>query len=236
MKNFSLFLLCASVLVTGCATKAYVRNTVSPVSTKVDQVQDQENKTNTDLAQTKQDVSKNTTAISATDEKVTGVDQKASQALSTANDANTKADQYNKELGMLRTTVMNRDDYKVVNQGTVLFGVNKANLTKDDKAQLDMLISNTSGLKRYFIAVEGYTDKTGSPEYNLGLSKRRADAVVEYMAGEKDVDFNHIHTIGLGDMKPADDGKGRDARAKNRRVEVKIYSADGAFSAQGGGN
>jgi OOP family OmpA-OmpF porin len=234
MKNLSMLMLCAAVLVTGCATKNYVRQTVTPVQTKVDQVADQENKTNTDLAQTKQDVSKNTSAISATDEKATGADRRAGEAMAKATEADNKADEDAKGLGMLRQTVMNLDDYKVVNQGSVLFGFNKATLSKDDKAQLDMLIGNVSGLKRYFIAVEGYTDKTGDAAYNLELSKKRADAVVQYMAGQKDVDFNHIHTIGLGEQKPADDGKGKDARAKNRRVEVKIYSADGAFSAQGG--
>jgi len=234
MKNLSMLMLCAAVLVTGCATKNYVRQTVTPVQTKVDQVADQENKTNTDLAQTKQDVSKNTSAISATDEKATGADRRAGEAIAKATEADNKADADAKGLGMLRQTVMNLDDYKVVNQGSVLFGFNKATLSKDDKAQLDMLIGNVSGLKRYFIAVEGYTDKTGDAAYNLELSKKRADAVVQYMAGQKDVDFNHIHTIGLGEQKPADDGKGKDARAKNRRVEVKIYSADGAFSAQGG--
>jgi outer membrane protein OmpA-like peptidoglycan-associated protein len=233
MKNLSMLMLCAAVLVTGCATKNYVRQTVTPVQTKVDQVADQENKTNTDLAQTKQDVSKNTSAISATDEKATGADRRAGEAMAKATEADNKADQDNKEISSLRQTVMNLDDYKVVNQGSILFGFNKSTLSKDDKAQLDMLVGNISGLKRYFIAVEGYTDKTGDAAYNLALSRRRADAVVVYLAGEKDVDFNHIHTIGLGELKPADDGKGKDARAKNRRVEVKIYSADGAFSAQG---
>lgn len=234
MKNLSMLMLCAAVLVTGCATKNYVRQTVTPVQTKVDQVADQANKTNTDLAQTKQDVTKNSTAISATDEKATGADRRAGEAMAKATEADNKADQDAKNLGMLRQTVMNLDDYKVVNQGSILFGFNKATLSKDDKAQLDMLIGNVSGLKRYFIAVEGYTDTTGDAAYNLELSRRRADAVVQYMAGQKDVDFNHIHTIGLGEQKLADDGKGKDARAKNRRVEVKIYSADGAFSAQGG--
>ena len=45
MKNLSMLMLCAAVLVTGCATKNYVRQTVTPVQTKVDQVADQENKT-----------------------------------------------------------------------------------------------------------------------------------------------------------------------------------------------
>ena len=109
---------------------------------------------------------------------------------------------------------------------TVLFPFNSATLKKDDKQQLDQLISSAHGLKRYFIAVEGYTDTTGDANYNLELSKRRAEAVVQYLAGEKDVDFNRIHTIGLGEQKLVDPAKTRDAQAKNRRVEVKIYSAD----------
>jgi len=225
-QNLFIFVLGAAVLVTGCATKKYVRQTVDPVNTKVDQVSDQANKQGTDIAQTKQDVSKNTTAIQATDEKATGAGRRADDAMTKANQVDQKADQTARDLGQLRQTVANLDDYKVVDQGTILFGLNRATLTPDSKQQLDMLASKAGSMKRYFIAVEGYTDKTGPADYNVELSKRRADAVVQYLAGQKDVDFNHIHTIGLGAEKLVDPGKGRDARAKNRRVEVKIYSAD----------
>ena len=69
------------------------------------------------------------------------------------------------------------------------------------------------------------------------LSKRRADAVVQYLAGEKDVDFNRIHTIGLGEQKLVDTGATpRFPRARNRRVEVKIYSADDALNTATGSN
>jgi OOP family OmpA-OmpF porin len=225
-----IFALGAAVLVTGCATKKYVRQTVDPVNTKVGEVADQANKQGTDIAQSKQDIAKNTTAIQATDEKATGAGRRADDAMAKANQVDQKADQTNRDLGQLRNTIANLDDYKVVDQGTVLFALNRAVLTPDDKQQLDSLASKTSTMKRYFIAVEGYTDSTGSADYNVELSKRRAEAVVQYLAGEKDVDFNHIHTIGLGELKPADPGKTRDARAKNRRVEVKIYSADDALA------
>jgi OmpA-OmpF porin, OOP family len=131
--------------------------------------------------------------------------------------------------------VANLENYKVTDMTTVNFGLNQAKLSADEKAKLDTLASSTSSHKRYFIAVEGYTDATGGADYNLALSRRRADAVVQYLAGEKNVDFNRIHMIGFGDMKPVDPDKTRAARAKNRRVEVKIYSADEALAAQGGG-
>jgi outer membrane protein OmpA-like peptidoglycan-associated protein len=131
----------------------------------------------------------------------------------------------------LRQTITNLDNYKVVEQTTVLFGFDRATLTDENKSELDTLVGRANGLKRYFIAIEGYTDPTGDPAYNLELSKRRAEAVVQYLAGERDVDFNRIHTIGLGEQKLVDTAVNRDARARNRRVEVKIYSADDALSA-----
>ena len=98
-----------------------------------------------------------------------------------------------------------------------------------------MIASSVGSYKRYFIAVEGFTDSTGGADYNMGLSRRRAEAVVLYLSGDKNVDFNFIHEIGLGDMKPVDSNKTRAGRAKNRRVDVQIYSADAALSAATGG-
>jgi len=234
MRHRSLIaLLAMATLVTGCATKNWVRGTISPVETKVDQVADQSNKQGQDLNQTRQDVEKNTTAIAATDEKATAADRRAGDAINRADQADQKAAQNTQQISSLRQTITNLDNYKVVQEATVLFGFDRATLQPQDKQQLDQLVSSTGGLKRYFIAIEGYTDPTGDAAYNLELSKRRAEAVVQYLAGERDVDFNRIHTIGLGEQKLADPATNREARAKNRRVEVKIYSADEALSAAG---
>lgn len=226
MKHRLIILAVLAMVGTGCATKGYVRNNVSPVQAKVDQVAEQSNKQGGQLTQARQDIDKNASAISATDEKASAADRRAGDALNRAQQADQKATQNTQEVSALRNTVTNLDNYKVVQAATVLFPFNSATLKKDDKQQLDQLISSANGLKRYFIAVEGYTDTTGDPNYNLELSKRRAEAVVQYLAGEKDVDFNRIHTIGLGEQKLADSAKTRVAQAKNRRVEVKIYSAD----------
>jgi outer membrane protein OmpA-like peptidoglycan-associated protein len=131
-------------------------------------------------------------------------------------------------LTQLRQIVASLDDYRVASQMTVLFGFDQAVLMPESKGQLDQLATTASRHKRYFIAIEGYADQTGPADYNLELSKRRAEAVVQYLVGERNVDFNRIHIIGLGEQKPADTGTGGEARARNRRVEVKIYSADAA--------
>jgi OOP family OmpA-OmpF porin len=233
-QKFLIVMLGATALVSGCATKGYVRQNVTPVQDKLNQVADQVNKEGTDLQKTQQDVAKNTQAISATDEKATGADRRAGDAMNKANQANDQAQKDDQEIAQLRGVISNLDDYKVSNQATVLFKFNSAVLSPEDKEELDKVASNTSSLKRYFIAVEGYTDPTGDVNYNLQLSRRRADAVVLYLSTEKKVPFYQIRTIGMGPNNLVDPGKTKDARAKNRRVEVKVFSADSALAAASG--
>jgi outer membrane protein OmpA-like peptidoglycan-associated protein len=233
-QKFLIAMLGATALISGCATKTYVRQNVTPVQDKLNQVADQVNKVGTDLQKTQGDVSKNTQAISATDEKATGADRRAGDAMTRANQAGDQAQKDDQEIAQLRGVIANLDDYKVKNQATVLFKFNSAELSPEDKQQLDQLASNTGSLKRYFVAVEGYTDTTGDANYNLQLSRRRADAVVVYLSAEKSVPFYQIRTIGLGENNLVDPGKTREARAKNRRVEVKIFSADNAVASAGG--
>ena len=236
MRQSAVITMLAATFVAGCATKNYVRQSVQPVQSKVDQVADQSNKQGAALTQTQQDVAKNTRDISATNETAAGADRRAGDALTSAGQANQKGDRNSQEINQLRGVIANIDDYKVANEATVLFAFNAAKLSMEDKQKLDDLATQATSHKRFFVAVEGYTDQTGSADYNLELSKRRADAVVQYLAGERKVPFYQIRTIGLGEQQLTDSGNTRDARAKNRRVEVKIYSADDVLSTSGAGN
>lgn len=227
-QRFLIAMLGATALISGCATKTYVKQNVTPVQDKLNQVSDQVTKQGADLQKTQGDVAKNTQAISATDEKATTADRRAGDALNRANQANDAAQKDDQEIAQLRGIIANIDDYKVANQATVLFKFNSAVLSDDDKQQLDQLASNAGSMKRYFVAVEGYTDTTGAADYNLQLSRRRADAVVVYLSAQKNVPFYQIRTIGLGENNLVDPGKTSEARAKNRRVEIKIFSADAA--------
>jgi hypothetical protein len=48
---------------------------------------------------------------------------------------------------------------------------------------------------------------------------------VEYLVVH-DIPIYRIHMIGLGQQRPVDEARNREARAKNRRVEVKVFNAD----------
>ena len=117
---------------------------------------------------------------------------------------------------------------------TVPFNFVKYALTDGAKQELDRLAADVRPAKRYYIAVEGYTDNTCSRKYNEALSRRRADAVVEYLVTKHDIPLYRIQMIGLGQERPVDEAKNREARAKNRRVEVKVFSADQAAASLGG--
>ena len=221
-------LLGVAALVSGCATKKYVRATEQPISDKVDAATATNGKQDTEIAADEANIAKNAQAISATDERVAAADRRAGDAMTKANQVDQKTDKNAADIVALRGVVANIDDYKPVGDVTVLFPLNRATLSADDKAQLDMIASTTSNLKKFFVAVEGFTDKTGPADYNLQLSQRRADAVVVYLASQKSVPFYQIRTVGLGAEQPVDPGNNRAARAKNRRVEVKVFSADQA--------
>jgi len=230
-----------ALLAGGCATKKYVRNTTAPIQAKVDQVGEQTNRNGQQIEETrttltnqvKQVDEKAQSGISAAQERAStadqhalAADQHATDAMNRANQAAQTADSANRGLDNLRTTVANLDDYKLQTSASVPFKFNQFRLSDDAKQDLDRFADSVKPDKRFFIAVEGYTDSSGTKQYNEELSRRRADAVVEYLVAKHDIPIYRIHMVGLGEEKPVDEGRNRAARAKNRRVEVKIFSAD----------
>ena len=85
---------------------------------------------------------------------------------------------------------------------TINFETNSANLDDDDKATIDKeFVSIAKSFKDTRIRVEGNTDNVGSAVYNLDLSKRRAQSVVEYLVTEYGFDTNRFIIIGNGSKK-----------------------------------
>jgi OmpA-OmpF porin, OOP family len=227
----------AALLAGGCATKKYVRNTTAPIQAKVDQVGEQGSQNTQSINDTRNEVKqvdeKAQSGISAAqeraataDQKAVAADKRAGEAMTQAQTATQMSQQNTQEINSLRGVIANIDDYKVGTTASVPFKFDKYSLTPEGQQELDKLANDVKSGKRFFIAVEGYADATGSQAYNEMLSRRRADAVVEYLVAKHDIPIYRIHMVGLGEQKPVDEAKNRAARAKNRRVEVKVFSAD----------
>ena len=68
--------------------------------------------------------------------------------------------------------------------------------------------------------LEGHTDERGGREYNLALGQRRSEAVAKALV-LLGVSAGQVEAVSFGKEKPAVEGSGEAAWAKNRRVEVK---------------
>ena len=240
-------IIAGALLSAGCATRKYVRNTTSPIQAKVDQVGEQTTHNSQQIedtrGQVKQVDERAQSGIGAAQERAATADQHAGEAMTRANEAAQTAssaaavgERNTADLNSLRQVVSNIDDYKLQSSVTVPFKFDQFKLSAEARRELDKLAADMQADKRFFIAVEGYTDNTGSRQYNEALSRRRADAVVEYMVAEHDIPIYRIHMIGLGEQKPVDEAHNRASRAKNRRVEVKVFSADVAAASLNGGD
>jgi outer membrane protein OmpA-like peptidoglycan-associated protein len=75
------------------------------------------------------------------------------------------------------------------------------------------------------ILMEGHTDSTGPEDYNLTLSKERAEAVAFYLA-ENEVGSNRFSVKGYGEVQPIATNDTAEGRQQNRRVDVAIMAND----------
>ncbi|HEY8208204.1 MAG TPA: OmpA family protein [Myxococcaceae bacterium] len=85
------------------------------------------------------------------------------------------------------------------------------------------------------VLVEGHTDSQGDPGYNLGLSDRRANAVVRFLVA-RGIEAERLKARGFGQTKPIADNGTREGREKNRRVVFTIQDGAGIENKDSGPN
>jgi outer membrane protein OmpA-like peptidoglycan-associated protein len=108
-----------------------------------------------------------------------------------------------------------------VNMGDVLFDTGKYNLRMPAQlglAKLSGIVLSHPGLK---LAIEGYTDTTGSAAFNQTLSEQRANAVRDYLV-QQGLDPASVTAQGLGPSNPVASNDTPQGRQQNRRVEIII--------------
>ena len=215
----------------GCATKKYVRNETTPIINNVNELDDQTAKNTRDIRETDTRAQQGIQQVTS---KADAADQKALAAGQAADQANQNATQASNRVTTLAGTVENLDNYKPVTDATVLFGFDKAELTRKDKQELDDFAAQLENQRHYIIQVEGYTDSTGPADYNYQLSQRRADAVIHYLATKHSVPAHKIFLIGLGKDNPVAQNTSASGRAKNRRVDVRLMANSLTESANAG--
>jgi outer membrane protein OmpA-like peptidoglycan-associated protein len=112
-----------------------------------------------------------------------------------------------------------------ISKNSVFFAASSADLTSDDKGKIDEVArSLRDGAPGYSVVIEGYSDDTGAESDNVQLSRRRADAVANYLAS-KGIQGERITTKALGSHNLANKDETVRGRGLNRRVEIVIRPA-----------
>jgi len=99
------------------------------------------------------------------------------------------------------------------------FDFDKSNIRPGDAAVLDEDVAKLKSSPNVTVDVNGYCDATGSPEYNLKLSQRRADAVLDYLSNQG-IRESRLIPHGYGKTNFVATNATKEGRAENRRVEL----------------
>jgi outer membrane protein OmpA-like peptidoglycan-associated protein len=102
----------------------------------------------------------------------------------------------------------------------ILFEFDSARLLPESRAAIDeiaKLLKQSSNLKLHVV---GHSDDKGTLTYNLDLSKRRAQEVVQELVSSHGISASRLVANGIGPLAPVASNENEDGRAKNRRVEL----------------
>lgn len=103
--------------------------------------------------------------------------------------------------------------------GNITFAHNSSDLNGDFFAVLDSVGLVLDEFDKTVVEIAGYTDSTGTHEYNQALSERRAGTVARYLVNRKVMEMRII-TLGLGEEYPVASNDSETGRQYNRRVEL----------------
>ncbi len=104
----------------------------------------------------------------------------------------------------------------------VYFETNKFNINSDSEELLTKLANILTEYPDTNVLVVGHTDSVGGDEYNMTLSKNRANAVTNFFIQTNSLDSNRFTTSWFGEQQPISDNTTSEGRAKNRRVNLAI--------------
>jgi outer membrane protein OmpA-like peptidoglycan-associated protein len=105
----------------------------------------------------------------------------------------------------------------------VFYDFDKATLRKESIVELNLLVKILNDYSTMRIELSSHTDNKGAERYNLDLSQRRSQAVMEYLIS-KGIKANRLQAVGYGFSIPIASNDTEKGRQMNRRTEIKILS------------
>lgn len=138
-------------------------------------------------------------------------------------------------LTQLNSVLQTRDSARglIVSMSDVLFDLNKATLRSGAQLRLAKVAGIILAYPDLKLEIDGFTDNTGTPQYNQTLSDKRAESVKNFLVGQG-VASDAVTTKGYGESNPVASNRTASGRQQNRRVELVVSGAAIGGSAAAG--
>jgi outer membrane protein OmpA-like peptidoglycan-associated protein len=120
--------------------------------------------------------------------------------------------------------VSRTDQGILINIGEILFKFDSAELTQTANRDLDNIVEVLRDYQKRKVRVIGHTDSTGTDEYNLSLSLRRARRTADEMERRDGTLKERVTYVGMGEKSPIATNSTAEGRQRNRRVEILILN------------
>jgi outer membrane protein OmpA-like peptidoglycan-associated protein len=196
-----LFVISLTVLLTGCASKGYVRN----------ELVDLEDRSIVRLEEIESQVEANQTTLAEHEVQLAELSKTTREALERAIDAGKLA-----EGKFLYETVLTDED-------GVRFGFDEDSLSAEARSALELFAGSLSEHgPQVYVEIQGHTDDIGPDDYNLRLGARRAESVRRFLNQEAGLPLHRMAVISYGESVPVGDNGSREDRARNRRVALVV--------------
>ncbi len=133
-----------------------------------------------------------------------------------------QAAELRQELASTGVQVVESDDsIRLIMPGNITFKTDSADINSSFYPVLNSVAKVLNKYSNSTVMVSGHTDSTGAADYNLALSKSRAQSVAAYLQGQG-VKSSRFEVMGMGSSNPIASNSDAAGRAQNRRVEIKI--------------
>jgi len=222
----------ALMLVSGaCSTKRYVRDTVNTRATELSaKMEEKDAQLESSIQQNASQVNElsgvtreHGTQIAKLDTEVKATDEKATSAISTGTAAQTAATKALNEIQGLNNKFGNRNKMEQKEEAAVLFKSGSAKLNKEEEAKLSEFAEKVKQNPDAVLVLEGRTDATGDPQYNIQLGEKRISTIERSLVVGQSVPVHQIYKMSYGEDNPAADNKTREGRAQNRAVVMRLF-------------
>jgi len=213
------------LLLSGCATKGFVREQTTTAESRLSQKIDQQGQ---GLARTEAALHETGGQVQVIRQRIEGLDTRVNEVTGLAREARENSDKVASSVqdteSRLNKKFQERNRYRVLETKTIHFDFGKSEL-KDEA--ITFLLEVAQVLKEdpnAIIELEGHTDTIGTDEYNLQLSRARVDSVMRHLVQKHGIKLRRLYAVGHGKAVPAADNSTKEGREKNRRVTIKILT------------